>query len=189
MQATDEDLDDQWTRIKDFINDMSSDGAKQGSRKPGQATRSRLVDSFETHDTARRGVVSLRELQQSFTAARFTPALTDKQWERMITALEVWEQREIKSVNYNRLLSAPYQREAVSQFGIFAKVIPKGPSKFELERKAKAEEEERKKAEQLEEEKKRRELAMRKTAAGRKQSPGKRGGPSKEELRRQEKEK
>lgn len=63
-------------------------------------------------------------------------------------------------------MAAPHQREAVSQFGIFPKVIPKGPSKFEMERKAKAEEEERKKAEQLEEEKKRRDLAMRKSAAG-----------------------
>ena len=35
VHATDEDLDDQWTRIKDFINDMSTEGAKSGVRKPG----------------------------------------------------------------------------------------------------------------------------------------------------------
>ena len=149
-----------------------------------------MIECFETHDPARRGVVTLSNLKQSFISSRFTGDLTDLQWEKLITALEVWEQREVKTVNYQRLLAAPYQREAVSQFGIFAKVVQKGPSKHELERKAKAEEEERKKAEQLEEEKKRRELALKKTAGGRKQSPGKRGGgPSKEELRRLEKEK
>ena len=74
---TDEDLDDRWTRIKEFLNDMGQD-EKKGSRRAGdKATRTLLRESFETHDPQRRGSISLRDLQQSFTAARLAPALTD----------------------------------------------------------------------------------------------------------------
>ena len=47
---------------------------------------------------------------------------TDNEWERLITALDAWEQREQMTVHYRRFLEAPYHRELVSMHGIFPKV-------------------------------------------------------------------
>ena len=114
VTATDDELDERWARIRDFINDMASDGVKRDARKAGEPTRLRLLDALESRDPPRRGWLHLRDLKAAFSAARLSPPLLDPQWDKLITALEVWEQREAGTVNYRRLLQAPHQREAVS---------------------------------------------------------------------------
>ena len=79
---------------------------------------------------------------------------------------------------YRRFLEAPHARGVVSLHGIFPRLQARGPSKYELERKAKAEEEERLKAVAIEEERKRKEI----------QQARKRPASSKEDARKTQKE-
>ena len=120
--------------------------------------------------------------------AGLTPPLTTAESEKLVAALDAWEQRGA-TVVYRRFLEAPYGREHTSVRGLFPRVRAREASKYEIERKAKAEEEEKKSLEAAEEERKKRGEAHTKRLAG--QALGGAGqtkGPTKEELRRSQKE-
>ena len=90
---------------------------------------------------------------------------------------------------YRRFLEAPHSRRPTSLHGIFPKVPARGPTKYELERKAKADAEERRRAELAQEEAQRQEEAeAKRRAGGDKGAGGGRRLPSKEEQRRRQKE-
>ena len=108
----------------------------------------------------------------AFTAARVRPALTSAECDQLISALEAWEQPMAQTVRYGHFLAGPSARSSVSFHGIFPKVRAPAPSKYELERKAKAEEEARGKLEADAREQSRMEQMQAKRRAG----AGQRGG-------------
>ena len=77
--------------------------------------------------------------------------MTDAEWDKLISSLDAWDNREDLTVMYRRFLEAPYQRAVVSLHGIFPKIQKRELTKFEQERKIKQEEEEKKAAIQAEE--------------------------------------
>ena len=183
-KGRDSELDALWARIRDFLNDLTASGEKRDIRGVDRPNKLRLTEACAVYDEGNKGVISKRLLVQAFTTARLTPALSDREWDKLLSALEAWDHRETQTVLYRRLLEATYMREQVSVHGIFPKVPAREPSKFELDRKAKAEEEERKALEAAEEERMKRELAQSKRLA----SSGAAGASSKEGLKRSQKE-
>jgi hypothetical protein len=123
--------------------------------KGAESNRVRFLTACGTRDPTDKGVISLSDLQAAFTAARMKPALAGGELDRLISALDAWDQRTQQTVVYRRFLEAPHARRATSLHGIFPKVPARGPTKYEQERKAKAEAEERKRAEEAAEEAKR----------------------------------
>ena len=79
---------------------------------------------------------------QAFVTVKISPSITEDEIEKLVTALEAWHSKETRIVKYSNFLDGA--RETESLFGIFPKHQPRGPSKQELERKAKAEEDEKK---------------------------------------------
>lgn len=180
----DEDLDALWARVREFVTEPAPTGAKGAENN-----RVRFLTACRTRDPTGKGVISLADLQAAFTAARLKPALTTEEYDRLISALDAWDQRTQQTVVYRRFLEAPHARRPASLHGIFPKVPARGPTKYELERKAKADAEERRRAELAEEEAQRQEEAEAKRLAGAGRGEG--GGrrvPSKEEQRRRQKE-
>lgn len=124
--------------------------------------------------------------------ARITPTLSVPQIKQLVTSLDAWHQLEKETVTYSRFLDG--RREPTSVHGMFPKQRPRGPSKNELERKAKAEEEEKKKKKLEDEEKKAKEVNRTKRIERREGSPkrlpagGAEKRPSKEDQKRQQME-
>lgn len=164
-QGADEELDALWARVREFLGDLKPNGDKKERRGAGEANRLKLTDAFAAHDPARAGAIAKHSVVQAFTAAGLTPPLTAAQCDRLVGALDAWEQRGA-TVVYRRFLEAPYAREHTSVRGLFPRVRPREPSKYEVERKARAEEEERKSLEAAEEERRKRGEAHTKRLAG-----------------------
>jgi hypothetical protein len=161
----DEDLDALWARVREFLADLKPSGEKR-ERRGEKANKLKLTSTFEAYDPTRRGILTKNQIVQAFTTIGFTPTMTGIECEKLVSALDAWSQREAKTVVYQRFLEAPYARETTSINGIFPRVKAREPSKYETERKAKAEEEEKNAFKTAEEEKIRRDQAHTKMLAG-----------------------
>jgi hypothetical protein len=56
---------------------------------------------------------------------------TEEEWDKLISAVEAWENKEQGTVMYRKFLDSTYSRETVSVHGIFPKVQQKELSKFD----------------------------------------------------------
>jgi Ca2+-binding EF-hand superfamily protein len=178
-----------WARVRDFLADLKSNGDKRERRGGDRANKVKLTEAFAAYDPAGKGALAKKDVAAAFTRAGLSPALTDAEWDKLVGALDAWEQREARTIVYRRILEATYAREPASVHGIFPRVRAREPSKYETERKAKAEEEERKALEAAEVERVRRDQAHTKMLAGQALAgSGFAKGPSKEDLRRSQKE-
>jgi hypothetical protein len=181
----DDELDALLARVRDFLADLKPSGEKRERRGADQPNKLRLTQAFEAYDPANKGTLAKDLIVKAFTSAGFSPTLTGHECDKLVGALDAWDPRETKTVAYRRFLTATYAIESVSVHGIFPRVRQREPSKYETERKAKAEEEERKALAAAEEERTRRDQAHTKMLAGQARAgAGRAKGPTKEDLRR-----
>jgi hypothetical protein len=85
-----EDLDDLWTRVREFLSESELGGAKKDPKNT-EPNKLRFLNACETRDPAKKGVFSKRDLMLAFTAARLSPMLTDSELDKLITALDAWD--------------------------------------------------------------------------------------------------
>lgn len=151
--GADYDLDALWAKFREFLQDLQPNGEKREIKGTDKPTRIRFSEACQTYDPRSVGTISRKQLQQAFTVARLSFEVSEADWDKVISAVEAWHNREEKTVNYRRFLDATFAREVTSMHGIFPKLQKREMSKFELERKAKLEEDEKKEKEKAEEEK------------------------------------
>jgi hypothetical protein len=84
----DEELDALWARVREFVTEPAPTGAKGAENN-----RVRFLTACRTRDPTGKGVISLADLQAAFTAARLKPALAAEEFDRLISALDAWDQR------------------------------------------------------------------------------------------------
>ena len=135
--APDLQLDALWTSLREELHKVDPTlGARGG---PAQTKSIPFADACEIYDAQNAGYVSIADLQKALIKARIQPRPTEKELERIVTALEAWHAKTAKTVYYGRLLDAT--RATVSQFGFFPRQEPRGPTPHERAQKARAEEE------------------------------------------------
>lgn len=120
-------LDELWTRVRHFLTESDEFGKKPAERRAGlKAPRIAFAESCQrSADPSNPKVVTLDALKRGFNACYLLPELTDSEIRSLVRSLEAWYQEDRQTVLYGRILDAPTHRENKSLRGIFPKMLVK----------------------------------------------------------------
>lgn len=189
-----------WKRIRDFLTDVDANGLKVELKRGQEAARIRFMQACQRYENPKAvsaGMLPFEEVKHAFNTAYLLPLPTDAEFKRLLLSLEAYYNEELQIVQWSKILDAIGHRETTSVRGIFPKIVSKSNPMAEklalADQKAEAEKEA---AKLLEEQQKRTEakdkalekLRRQDNSTKTKDKSGIAKPPSKEELKRIERE-
>lgn len=88
----DEALDQFWEKIRSFLAETTT--IKQGLRRDEKSNRLAFQEACNIYDPKDTGMVPKKDLIRAFIAARLSFQPSDREWDKLISALDAWENRE-----------------------------------------------------------------------------------------------
>lgn len=123
-----EELDDLFTRIRHFFDDMDELGHRKVHKDPYKdSNRVIFSKACAEYDTKRKQSLPLQDIKRAFQRARLSPMLEDKEFKRLFEALELFTGVDNSEIYYNQLLESNVKREHNCINGIFPKIVSGPP--------------------------------------------------------------
>lgn len=197
-QASEHQLDALWKKVRDFLTDVDEHGAKISPRNKQKPARIRFMTACEMYADPKGNPSHLpfEKVKTAFNAAYMLPIPSDAELKQLFRALEAYYNEDMQIVNWSKILDAITHREAQSYLGIFPKMLVKlsaaektGMSEKEME--AQKELQKMQEDRLAREEAKEKAMAQLKKAdlqASKSMSPIKSKEPSRNDLKKQERE-
>ena len=105
--APDNDLDDFWTILRNYFNDLTPKGDKREIAKGEDGNRTKFLKACRSKDLMDNETISVYQLREVFAALQFKPHPSEEMVIKLAKGLEAFTTGDRPTIFYNKILEGP----------------------------------------------------------------------------------
>jgi hypothetical protein len=105
--APDNDLDDFWTILRNYFNDLTPKGDKREIAKGEDGNRTKFLKACQSKYLMDNETISVYQLREVFAALQFKPHPSEEMVIKLAKGLEAFTTGDRPTIYYNKILEGP----------------------------------------------------------------------------------